>query len=107
MRTACYWAFAICASVSAIPVGAAPPTLPELLNKNACSACHSVDQKVIGPSFKEVAAKYRGDKTAPAKLAAKVKAGGSGVWGSMPMPPQAAIKDEDLKLILQQILALK
>lgn len=81
--------------------------LPALLSKNACTACHAVDRKVVGPALKDVAAKYRTDKDAPAKLAAKIKSGGSGAWGSMPMPPQPALKDEDLRLIVKHILELK
>ena len=52
-----------------------------------CMACHAVDKKVVGPAYKDVAAKYKGDKAAVATLAAKIKAGGKGVWGEVPMPP--------------------
>ena len=57
-----------------------------LAQKSGCLACHSVEKKILGPAYKDVAAKYKGDKGAEAKLIAKVKAGGSGVWGPMPMP---------------------
>ena len=78
-----------------------------LAQKNGCLACHSIDKKVLGPAFKDVAAKYKGDKTAEAKMVAKVKAGGSGVWGPMPMPANSPqVKDEDIKLIVQWILAI-
>ena len=78
-----------------------------LAQKNGCLACHSMDKKVLGPAFKDVAAKYKGDKTAEAKMVAKVKAGGSGVWGPMPMPANSPqVKDEDIKLIVQWILAI-
>lgn len=83
------------------------PALPALLSKNACTACHAVDRKVVGPSLKDVANKYRSDKDAATKLAAKIKSGGSGAWGSIPMPPQPAVKDEDLRLMVKQILELK
>jgi cytochrome c len=76
----------------------------ELIKKNGCVACHAVDKKVVGPSFKEVAAKYKGDKTAEAKLVEKVKKGGSGVWGQVPMPPNAQVKDEDIKTIVHWVL---
>ena len=79
----------------------------ELATNNACLACHAVDKKVVGPSFKEVAQKYAGDPAAEAKLIEKVKKGGDGVWGSMPMPPNASIKDEDLKTLVQWILSFK
>ena len=78
-----------------------------LAQKNGCLACHSIDKKVLGPAFKDVAAKYKGDKTAEAKMVAKVKAGGSGVWGPMPMPANSPqVKDEDIKSIVQWILAI-
>ena len=78
-----------------------------LAQKNACLACHQVDKKVVGPAYKDVAAKYKGDKTAEAKLVKKVKEGGKGVWGEIPMPPNAQVKDEDIKTIVHWILSLK
>lgn len=78
-----------------------------LAQKSGCLACHSVDKKVLGPAYKDVAAKYKGDKTAEAKLVAKVKAGGSGVWGPMPMPAMSPqVKDEDIKTIVSWVLSL-
>lgn len=78
-----------------------------LAQKSGCLACHSVDKKVLGPAYKDVAAKYKGDKTAEAKLIAKVKAGGSGVWGPMPMPPNSPqVKDADITAIVQWVLSL-
>ena len=78
-----------------------------LAQKSGCLACHSIDKKVLGPAYKDVAAKYKGDKTAEAKLIAKVKAGGSGVWGPMPMPAMAAqVKEPDIKTIVQWVLSL-
>lgn len=79
----------------------------ELMKKSGCTACHAVDKKVVGPSYKEVAAKYRSDKDAAAKLAEKVKKGGQGVWGPVPMPPNAAVPDADVKALVAYILALK
>ena len=64
-----------------------------------CMACHAVDKKLVGPAYKEVAAKYKGDKGAAATLAAKVKAGGKGVWGQVPMPPNNVTDDEAKKLV--------
>ena len=78
-----------------------------LAAKNGCNACHKVDAKVLGPAFKEVAAKYKGDKKAEAMLIEKVKKGGMGVWGQIPMPPNTAVKDEDVKALVQWVLALK
>ncbi len=78
-----------------------------LAQKSGCLACHSIDKKVLGPAYKDVAAKYKGDKTAEAKLVTKIKAGGSGVWGPMPMPPMAAqVKEADITTIVQWILSL-
>ena len=77
----------------------------ELAKKSNCMACHQVDKKVVGPSYQEIAKKYAGDKAAEAKLIEKVKKGGSGVWGPVPMAPNAALKDEDAKTLVKWILA--
>jgi cytochrome c len=78
----------------------------ELLKANACLACHAADKKLVGPAYKEVAAKYKDDKGAVAKLVEKVKKGGSGVWGQVPMPPNPNVKDEEAKLMVEYILSL-
>ena len=77
-----------------------------LAQKSGCIACHAVDKKVIGPSYKEVAAKYKADKDAATKLAGKVKAGGQGVWGPVPMPPNPQVSDADIKLLVGWVLSL-
>ena len=98
--------FALLAIVSAANTNAADAG-QALAQKSGCLACHSIDKKVLGPAFKDVAAKYKGDKTAEARLIAKVKAGGSGVWGPMPMPANSPqVKDEDIKSIVQWVLAI-
>lgn len=79
----------------------------KLAQANGCVACHTMDKKVVGPSFKDIAAKYRANKGAEAELAKKVKAGGKGVWGDIPMPPNAHVKDEDIRSIVKWILTLK
>ncbi|MGZ5037998.1 MAG: c-type cytochrome [Usitatibacter sp.] len=79
----------------------------ELAKKSGCMACHAVDKKVVGPAYKEVAAKYKGDKDAEAKLAKKVKEGGVGVWGQVPMPPNSTVKDEDIKTLVKWVLSQK
>ena len=79
----------------------------DLLKKNACTACHSIDKKLVGPAYKDVAAKYRGQKDIEAKLVEKVKKGGVGVWGQVPMPPNAAVKDDDIKVMVHYVLSLK
>lgn len=78
-----------------------------LAQKNACMSCHGVDKKIVGPAFKEVAKKYAGDKEAQAKLVAKVKTGGKGVWGQIPMPPNPNLKQEDADKIVAWVLSLK
>ena len=77
----------------------------DLAKKYNCMACHAIDSKLVGPPYKEVAAKYKDDAAAPEALAAKVKAGGSGVWGQIPMPPNPSVPDEDLSAIITWILA--
>lgn len=74
--------------------------------KGGCLACHSVDKKLVGPSFKDIAAKYKGQGDAVAKLSDKVRKGGSGVWGAIPMPPNGPEKlnDGELKAVVEWIL---
>ena len=79
----------------------------DLLKKNGCTACHAIDKKVVGPAYNEVAAKYKGDASAPAKLMDKVKKGGQGVWGQVPMPPNPQVKDDELKTMITYVLSLK
>jgi len=71
-----------------------------------CMSCHSVEKKILGPAYKDVAAKYKGDAGAADKLAAKIKAGGKGVWGEIPMPPNNVTPDEAKKLATW-VLSLK
>jgi cytochrome c len=78
----------------------------KLAQASGCMTCHGVDKKIIGPTFKEIAAKYRNTKGAEADLMKKVKAGGKGVWGDIPMPPNAHLKDEDVKTLVAWILAV-
>ena len=78
-----------------------------MMQKDGCAACHAVDKTIVGPAYNQVATKYRGDKTAAAKLEQKVKAGGSGVWGPVPMPPNTAVPDADIKALVSWILSLK
>jgi len=78
----------------------------QLAQKGGCVACHAVDKKLVGPSFKDVADKYKGQKDAAAKLADKVRHGGTGVWGTIPMPASGADKlnDADLKAVIEWVL---
>ena len=80
---------------------------PDLAQKKNCLACHQVNQKVVGPSYKEVALKYAGQPDAPAKLVPKVMKGGSGVWGAVPMPANPQVSEAEAKQLVQWILSLK
>ena len=77
-----------------------------LMQKDGCAACHSVDKKIVGPAYVDVAAKYKGDKNAQAALVKKVKDGGVGVWGQIPMPPNN-VPQKDIDDLVAWILALK
>ena len=77
-----------------------------MLKKNNCMGCHKMEGKMMGPGFKDVAMKYKGDAGAAAKLEAKIVKGGSGVWGPMAMPPMANVKAEDAKAMTAFILSL-
>lgn len=90
--------------VAAPAVQAADAT--PLLQKAGCIACHSTDKKILGPSFKDISAKYKG-KNMEAALIKKVKDGGSGAWGPMPMPPNAGkLSDDEFKHVVEWILSL-
>jgi cytochrome c len=88
---------------------AAAPALasPELANKKNCMACHATDKKLVGPSFKDVAAKYAAQKDAVDVLSQKVIKGGSGVWGPVPMPANAQVSDAEAKELVRWILTIK
>jgi cytochrome c len=84
---------------------ASTPVLADeaLAKKHNC--CHAIDKKLVGPAYKDVAAKYKGQNVA-AKLEEKVKKGGQGVWGPVPMPPNAAVPDADIKTLVAWVLKL-
>jgi cytochrome c len=77
----------------------------DLAKKSNCMSCHTVDKKLVGPAYKDVAAKYAGKADAVKTLSAKVKAGGKGNWGEVPMPPNANVKDADIETLVKWILA--
>jgi cytochrome c len=79
----------------------------ELAKKSACTACHAVDKKLVGPAYKDVAAKYKGDAKAEALLVKKVKEGGVGTWGQVPMPPNSSVSDADVKALVKWVLSAK
>jgi len=76
----------------------------QLAQKHACTACHAVDKKLVGPAYADVAKKYAGQKDAEAALAASIKSGGAGKWGPVPMPPQPQLSDADLKTLAAWVL---
>jgi cytochrome c len=79
----------------------------DLAQKKACMACHAVDKKLVGPAYKDVAAKYAGQKDAAAKLAEKIQKGGSGVWGAVPMPANPGVNPAEAKQLADWVLTLK
>jgi S-disulfanyl-L-cysteine oxidoreductase SoxD len=94
-------------AVAAAPAAAAAAGAPDakkLIVNNSCTACHGVDNKIVGPSFREVGSKYQGRSDAEAYLVKKIKEGGQGSWGAVPMPPQPTLKDGDAKAIASWIL---
>jgi cytochrome c len=95
------------ALVAAVGIVVAAPAMAQadLAQKKNCLACHAVDQKLIGPAYKDVAAKYKGQKDAPAKLAEKIQKGGAGVWGQIPMPPNP-VTPEEAKSLAAWVLSL-
>nr|WP_297357392.1 c-type cytochrome [uncultured Caldimonas sp.] len=100
------YAIALAAALGAV---AATPALAnqQLAQQKNCMACHAVDKKLVGPSYKDVAAKYAGQKDAVDKLAQKVIKGGSGVWGPVPMPANAQVTEAEAKTLVQWILTQK
>lgn len=98
------WIATIAAAAALVVAGPAAAN-KELAQKSGCLACHAVDKKVVGPSYQEIAAKYKGKADAPAMLAKKVKEGGKGAWGEVPMPPNANVKDDDIKTLVAWIMA--
>ena len=89
------------ATMIAVGLGVSGQVLADeaLAKAKNCMSCHAVDKKLVGPSYKDVAAKYKGDTGAAEALAAKVKAGGKGVWGQIPMPPNNVTPEEAKKLV--------
>jgi cytochrome c len=80
---------------------------PELAQKKNCLACHTVDKKLIGPAYKDVAAKYAGQKDAADKLAQKILKGGTGVWGVIPMPANPQVNEAEAKQLAAWVLTTK
>ena len=93
----------------AIAAAASAPAFAqaELAQKKNCMACHAVDKKLVGPAYKDVAAKYAGDKDGIDKLATKILKGGAGVWGPVPMPSNTQVSEAEAKQLVAWIMTLK
>src|SRR5437763_12033662 len=92
-------------AVAAAPAFAAGPA--DLAQQKNCMACHAIDKKLVGPAYKDVAAKYAGQKDAVDRLAAKILKGGSGVWGPVPMPANAQVNEAEAKQLAAWVLSQK
>ncbi|KJK23822.1 cytochrome C [Burkholderiaceae bacterium 16] len=84
----------------------AAPDMQALADKSGCFSCHSMNAKVVGPGFAEVAAKYKGDGEAPERLAKKIREGGKGVWGRIPMPSHESISEADARRLAEWVLSI-
>ena len=93
------------AMASAAAFAADAPLGMTIARSNACMGCHAADRKLVGPAFQQIAARYKGDLQAPGKLSKKVKDGGSGVWGAIPMPSHPAMSDADIRTVVDWVLA--
>ena len=99
--------YVIVAASAAAALLALPAKADEAMAKKYnCLACHQIDKKAVGPAYKDIAKKYKGQAGMDVKLAEKVKKGGQGVWGPVPMPPNAAVPDADIKKLVDWILKL-
>ena len=93
--------------MQAITIATPARANPELAQKKNCMACHAIGQKMIGPAYKDVAARYAGQPEATARLAQKVMKGGTGVWGTAVMPSNPQVNEAEAKQLVQWILSLK
>jgi cytochrome c len=95
-------------TLALVAVGVSPAFAnPDLAQKKNCMACHATDKKLVGPSYKDVAAKYAGQKDAVDKLTQKVLKGGAGTWGPVPMPANAQVSEAEAKQLVQWVLTIK
>ena len=84
-----------------------PDGVATLAQSKNCLGCHAIDRKVVGPAFRDVAAKYAGDAGATARLAAKIQVGGAGVWGPLPMPANGQVSEAEAQQLAAWVLTLK
>jgi cytochrome c len=99
--------FGACVLAAALAIASAAQANEKLAQSSGCTTCHNIDKKILGPSYKDIAEKYRDNKGAEADLFKKVKGGSKGVWGPIPMPPNAHVKDDDVKTLVKWILSTK
>lgn len=100
--------YALAAAALALAAALPAQASEALAKKYACVACHNVKgAKSVGPTYADVAKKYAGQKDAEAKLVEKVKKGGTGVWGQVPMPPNSAVPDADVRALVKWVLSVK
>ena len=92
------------ADASAPAPAAGPLPITQVLSERGCVACHALDTKLVGPSFREIASRYKGDAGAASTLAGKIREGGAGTWGTIPMPPHPQIDDPELKRVVTWVL---
>lgn len=99
--------FALSAGLLTALVSAPALADQALATSKNCMACHAVDKKLVGPSYKDIAAKYAADKTAVDRLAAKIMKGGSGAWGAVPMPANAQVNEAEAKKLSAWVMTIK
>jgi cytochrome c len=99
-------AAAIAAALALLPGGAALASA-ELAKEKNCLACHALDRKVVGPAYRDIAAKYATDKSAAARLAKKIREGGTGVWGQVPMPANPQVSEAEALTLANWVLTVK
>src|SRR5258705_3912040 len=104
LRAACCGVLASCALATTAQAADAPRGLT-IAKGNACMGCHAIDRKLVGPSFQQVAGKYKGNALAQGLLTRKVKDGGTGVWGAIPMPAHPSMSDADIRTVVDWVLA--
>ena len=99
---------AVATSVATLALLGSTPVLAneELAKQKACLACHQIEKKLVGPAYNDIAAKYKADKDAESKLAAKIRAGSVGVWGQIPMPANPAVSEAEAKTLAKWVLAM-
>jgi cytochrome c len=102
MKTLAVITFAILSVASGAAFASA-----ELAKAKNCMACHAMDKKLVGPAYKDVAAKYASDKSAAGKLAKKIREGGTGVWGQVPMPANPQVSEAEAQTLAQWVLTVK